>query len=106
MVDLFRRAFAGAYFKVNESILLAFEAASGNAELARLHRGRCGAEVVRALYSLHQAGSLGHNPSPRRGVHRALQGETVPVRNLLAAHALRSWVEVQNKVYRSETPAV
>jgi len=107
MVDLFRRGDMLAYFKVNESIHLAIVAASGNAELARLH-ATLRRRVVRALYSpLIKPDRWRQSIAEHEEFIVALQDrDGARLGNLLAAHALRTWEEVQNNVYRSETPAV
>jgi len=101
MVDLFRRGNMLDYFKVNERIHLAIVAASGNAELARVH-ATLRRRVMRALYS----------PliKPERWRQSIVEHEefivALKARNgarlgkLLTNHALKTWDEVRKNGYK------
>lgn len=106
MVDFFKRDDMLAYFKVNESIHLAIVAASNNSELIRLH-ATLRRRVVRALYSpLIKPERWRESIVEHEGFLAALQRrDGARLGKLLAAHALRTWEEVQNNAYLSETSA-
>ncbi len=94
-----------ANFKVNESLHLAIEAASCNAELARLHR-RCGAASCARSIAFIKPDRWAQSIAEQRSSNARSRPRRCPPRNQLSEHALRTWEEVQNNVYRSETPAV
>lgn len=101
MVDLFRRGNMLDYFKVNERIHLAIVAASGNAEVARVH-STLRRRVMRALYS----------PliKPERWRQSIVEHEEFIVAlkardgarlgKLLTNHALKTWDEVRKNGYK------
>ncbi len=96
MVGFFKRGDMLAYFKINESIHLAIVAASGNNELVRLH-ATLRRRVVRALYSpLVKPERWRESIAEHEGFIIALQKrDGARLGKLLAAHALRTWEEVQ-----------
>ncbi len=102
MVGLFKRGDMLAYFKVNECIHLAIVAASANSELVRLH-ATLRRRVVRALYSpLIKPERWRESIAEHEGFIVALQKrDGARLGKLLAAHALRTWEEVQNNAYLS-----
>ncbi len=101
MVDLFKRGNMLDYFKVNERIHLAIVAASGNAELARLH-STLRRRVMRALYSpLIKPKRWRQSIAEHEEFIVALkERDGARLGNLLTSHALKTWEEVRKNGYK------